>query len=45
MTLKENFFWGTLFLNDQVGFGPGPHKKISGASRSMVSTEQKCPEN
>ena len=30
--------------NDQVGSGPGPDEKNSGASRSMVSTEQKCPE-
>ena len=27
--------------NDLVGSGPGPDEKISGASRSMVSTEQK----
>ena len=27
--------------NDQVGSGPGPDEKKSGASRSMVSTEQK----
>ena len=30
-----------LIHNDQVGSGPGPDEKNSGASRSMVSTEQK----
>ena len=28
-------------LNDQVGFVAGPNEKISGTSRSTVSTEQK----
>ena len=27
-------------LNDQIGFEPGPHEKISGAFWSMVSAEQ-----
>ena len=30
-----------LIWNDQVMSGPGPDEKISGASRSTISTEQK----